>query len=165
MQSRFLASEQMLALLAETPPRLAALSAALSPEALQRRPTPEEWSANEVLAHLRACADVWGTCIRTMLAQDMPMLRAVNPRTWIKRTDYPNLDFQPSLDAFARQRAELLAVLEALPPECWHRVAIVTGAGKVLQLTVLSYAERLARHERAHVKQVGRILTALHREH
>ena len=58
MPSRSLTSGQVLTLLAETPPRLAALTADLSPEALQTRPTPEEWSANEVLAHLRTCADV-----------------------------------------------------------------------------------------------------------
>src|SRR5215469_12790150 len=52
--------EQMLTLLRETPTRIAELTADLSPEALQMKPAPDEWSANEVLAHLRACADVWG---------------------------------------------------------------------------------------------------------
>jgi hypothetical protein len=163
MPSRLPTPSQVLTLLAATLPRLAALTADLAPEALQRRPTPDEWSANEVLAHLRACADVWDTCIKTMLAEDTPTLRAVNPRTWIKQTNYPELDYQFSLGAFATQRAELLAVLSPLPSDAWHRAATVTGAGKVLQLTVLSYAERLARHEQAHVKQVGRILTTLHR--
>ncbi len=60
--------EQLLSLLTETPPRLAALTADLSPQELQTRPTPDEWSANEVLAHLRACADVWGNCILAILS-------------------------------------------------------------------------------------------------
>jgi len=34
-------------------------------------------------------------------------------------------------------------------------------AGKPMSLTVHSYAERLARHERAHAKQVSRIVAAL----
>src|SRR5690348_494140 len=50
--------EQMLALLAAAPPRLAALTTDLAPAQLRTAPTPGEWSANEVLAHLRACADV-----------------------------------------------------------------------------------------------------------
>jgi hypothetical protein len=163
MPSRLLAIEQVLSLLRATPPRLAALTADLSPEALQRRPTPDEWSANEVLAHLRACTDVWGDCIMTMIAEDRPTLRAVNPRTWIKKTDYLELDFQPSLRSFATQRADLLAVLSALPPEGWSRSATVTGAGKVLELTVLRYADRLARHERPHVKQIERIVNTVPR--
>jgi hypothetical protein len=150
--------EQVLTLLAATPPRLAALTVDLSPEELQARPAPDEWSANEVLAHLRACADVWGNCIMKIIAQDRPTLRAVNPRTWIKQTDYLELEFGPSLRSFAAQRAELLAVLEPLPPEGWSRTALVTGAGKLLERTVLFYALWLARHERPHVRQVDRIV-------
>ena len=60
-----------------------------------------------------------GDCIATILAEDRPTIRAVNPRTWIKKTDYPNLEFRPSLRAFTTQRADLLAVLKALPPEGW----------------------------------------------
>ena len=63
-----------------------------------------------MLAHLRACADVWGDCIVAMITQDTPTLRAVDPRTWIRQTDYLAQDFEPSLHAFATQRTALLAV-------------------------------------------------------
>ena len=88
MPSSSLTIEQALTLLAATPPRLAALSAGLAPAHLQTRSAPEDWSANDVLTHLRACADVWGNCIMAILAEDGPTLRAVDPRTWIKSTDY-----------------------------------------------------------------------------
>jgi hypothetical protein len=97
-----------------------------------------------------------------MVAEDRPTLRAVNPRSWIKRTDYRDLAFQPSLRAFATQRADLLALLEPLPHDGWARAATVTGAGKVLERTVLIYAQWLARHERQHVKQITRMVTAPH---
>jgi hypothetical protein len=93
-----------------------------------------------------------------MISEDMPTLRAVNPRTWIKKTDYLELEFRHSLRSFATQRADLLAVLEPLPHEGWSRSATVTGAGKPLQRTVLFYAQWLARHERPHVKQIERIV-------
>src|SRR5689334_7031682 len=129
--------EQVLTMLAATPLRLAALTAGLGPAQLRTAPNPDEWSANEVLAHLRACADMWGNCIMAMIAQDRPTLRAINPRTWISKTDYLEQEFQPSLQAFATQRTDLLAVLEPLPREGWARAATVTGAGKVLERTVL----------------------------
>ena len=159
MPNKTLTEEQVLALLRETPRRIAALTAGLEPARLRARPTPEDWSANEVLAHMRACADVWGGCMATMIAEDAPTLRAVNPLTWIKRTDYLELEFQPSLRAFATQRAGLLAVLEPLPHEAWSRTATVTGAGKVLQRTVLFYGRWLAGHERPHVKQIADIVS------
>jgi hypothetical protein len=157
-----LTTAQVLAMLAATPPRIAALTAGLLPAPLQTAPAPNEWSANEVLAHLRACADIWGACIVALIAHDRPSLRAVNPTTWIKKTDYREQPFQRSLDAFTAQRADLLAVLEPLAPDGWDRPATVTGAGKVLERTVRFYVQWLARHERPHIKQVERIVNMMH---
>lgn len=149
--------EQILALLEAAPSRIAEFTSGLTETQLHAAPGPDEWSANEVLAHLRTCADVWGSCIMTILTQNKPTLRAVNPRTWIKSTDYLEQDFQPSLHVFTAQRTELLAVLKPLKPKDWIRSATVTGAGKTLQRTVYSYAEWIAVHERPHVKQIRHI--------
>jgi hypothetical protein len=161
--SRSLSIEEVLTLLAATPPRIAALTNGLAPAQLRTAPSQDEWSANEVLAHLRACADMWGSCMATMIAEDGPTLRAINPRTWIKKTDYLDLEFEPSLRSFTAQRADLLAVLEPLPSEGWSCTATVIGAGSPLQRTVLDYAWRLARHERPHLKQIERIVRTLRR--
>src|SRR3712207_3867518 len=161
MPNTSLSIEQVLTLLAETPRRLEALTADLAPAQLCTSPNQGEWSANDVLAHLRACADVWGGCIATILSEERPTLRAINPRTWIEQTDYRELDFRPSLRAFAAQRADLLAVLGSLPHEDWERAATVTGAGRVLERSVLFYARWLAEHERPHVKQIERIVNTM----
>ena len=95
MPSKSLTIEQILITLAQTPPRIDALTAGLAPAQLQTAPMPGEWSANDVLAHLRACADMWGSCIATIIAEDTPTIRAVNPRTWIKKTDYLELNSSP----------------------------------------------------------------------
>jgi len=156
-------SEQVLTALADTPPRIAALTVGLGPAHVRTVPPDGGWSATEVLAHLRACADVWGDCMTAMIAHDRPTLRAVDPRTWIKRTDYLDQDFQSSLHAFATQRTALLAVLEPLAPNGWARASTVTGAGKPLERTVLFYARWMAKHEQPHLKQLDRIVTPLRR--
>ena len=51
--------EQALKSLAETPHRLAPASSGLENAQLQTKPDETSWSANDILAHLRACADVW----------------------------------------------------------------------------------------------------------
>jgi len=163
---RTLTIEQVLTLLKETPPQLAALTSGLAPVHLQTAPAHNEWSANDVLAHLRACADVWGSSIAAILANEgTPTLRAVNPRTWIKRTDYCELAFGPSLHAYATQRAALLSELDSLPPEGWSRTARVIGAGAALERTVQDYAQRLARHEQPHIQQIAHGLHSLHSLH
>jgi hypothetical protein len=127
--------EQILTMLAATPVHLADLTAGLTPTQLTTSPVPGEWSARDVLAHLRACSDVWGKYIGVILTEDKPTFKAVNPTTWIKKTNYRQLEFHPSLGAFTVQRAELLEVLKPLAPEDWSRTAIVTGAGKPRQRT------------------------------
>ncbi len=162
MPRRILPVEQILILLREAPLRITSFTAGLSPDQLRATPGLGGWSASEVLAHLRACADVWGGCIREIIARDRPTLRAVDPRTWIRQTDYPDMEFPPSFRAYAGQRADLPATLEALPEMGWSRSAIVTGAGKVLERTVQFYAQWLARHERSHLKQMQQIVSSMH---
>jgi hypothetical protein len=159
--TRSLTLDEILVQLPETPRGIASLTAGVAPAKLRKSSVPDEWSANEVLAHLRACADVWGNHIVTIIKEDMPSWQAVSPRTWIEHTDYVHLEFAPSLHAFTKQRAGLMAALENLARKDWARAAIVSGGGPVYERTILYYAERLARHERAHVKQIGRIARTL----
>jgi hypothetical protein len=154
--------EEVLGLLAATPPRIAALTSGLSPAQLRTAPRRGEWSLNDVLAHLRSCADARGEFTRAILAEERPTLRAIDPTTWIKTTNYPELEFGPSFRSFTRQRARLLMFLKSLPEKSWSRTAIVTGGGPARERTVLFYAQWVARHERAHVKHIGRIVKPTH---
>jgi len=157
MPNNILSIEQVLALLGAGPARINELTTDFGPTPLRATPANGEWSPNDVLAHLRACADVWGACMASILEGERT-LRAVNPRTWIKETDYLDQDFETSLRAFARQRTELLALLRPLPRGSWSRSVLVTGAGRPLRRDVRFYGEKMARHERAHVKQIARLL-------
>ncbi|MGN6689020.1 MAG: DinB family protein [Actinomycetales bacterium] len=150
--------EQVLKVLRASVPRLEAAAAAVPPDVLQTPPGPDEWSANDVLAHLRSCSDVWGSTIVRIVDEDTPTIRAVNPRTWIAKTDYPEQTFSSNLTALRADREQLLALLTSLPEEAWSRAAVVTGAGKTLRRSVLGYAEWLASHERPHLKQVERVV-------
>lgn len=162
MTNKYLPIEKILTILKETPTRLKKMTTGLKSAQLHAVPTAGEWSANQVLAHLRACNEVWGGYyIMTILAQDNPTIKAINPRTWIKNTDYLEQDFQSSLRAFTKQRKKLLTVLEPLSAKEWMRTNVLIGAGKPLQQTLISHADGLARHERAHLKQIEQTLNWL----
>jgi hypothetical protein len=150
--------DQVLTQLTEQPKAIAALTAGLSRARLHRAPSRGEWSVNDVLAHLRSCGDMWGKYISTIIAEDRPTIRAMNPTTWIKSTNYPELEFTTSFRAFTQQRAKLLALLRPLPKAAWSRSATVTGAGRPRERTVMEYGQWLATHERTHVKHIARIL-------
>ncbi len=150
--------EEILTALAESPATIERLTAGLAPALLRTPPAHGEWSANELLAHLRACADVWGDCISVMLNRDEPTIKAVNPRQWIKKVDYPNIEFRGSLEAFTTQRHSLIAQLTSLTATQWERSATVTGAGSPLHKTVHDYAFRMKKHERVHLVQLAQIV-------
>jgi DinB family protein len=151
--------DQVLTQLTEQPKAIAALTAGLPRARLHGSPRRGEWSVNDALAHLRSCSDMWGKYIATIIAEDRPTTRAMNPTTWIKSTNYPELEFAPSLRAFRKQRVELLALLRPLPKAGWSRSATVTGAGRPRKRTVLDYARWLANHERSHVKHIARLVS------
>lgn len=149
----------VVSLLHSTPRRIEAVTLGLGEKDLTWRPSPDSWSINEVIAHLRACADVWGDSISNVLKENHPTLRYVSPRTWMRRTNYLNSDFQASFLAFRRQREDLLKILKPLDHQSWLRRATVNAA-KPREETVLSYAQRLASHEAGHCEQIDRILLA-----
>lgn len=151
---------QLLAMLRDSPARIATSTAGVKAERLSARPEPDEWSATEVLAHMRSCADMWGGAVTAMLAGERTV-RAVNPRSWVKKTNYPTLDFRRSFRAYEKQRQELLTLLESLPRKDWSRSATVTGAGAPLTRTVHDYVQWLARHEQPHLKQIQEIVDAV----
>lgn len=158
MPGKLLTIEQILTILSDSPPRLAELTAGLSSEQLHTPPEPDAWSARDILAHLKACSDMWGDAILKMINEDKPLMIAMNPRTWIKHTDYLQQEFAPLLQAFSAQRLELLAVLKGLPPAGWARTGMMKTWGQVYERNVLRRADGLARHERSHLKQIERIV-------
>jgi hypothetical protein len=160
-ESILLTSDEVLSRLAEGPPRISTAADGLS--AKQLRTSPDDgWSANEVLAHLRACGDVWGGHIIAIVEEDRPTRRGISPRTWMKKTNYTDLDFRESFAAFSAQRADLLHVLEELTPEDWSRTALIKSYGSMTnEHSALFFADGLARHERVHVKQIEQVAAAI----
>ncbi len=148
-------------LLRESPLRIQSLAAGRTDQQLARKPDADTWSASEVLAHLRACADVWGRNIATILTQDQPTFRHVSPRSWIRKTNYSDLNFGESFAAFTAQRKELLRVLRALSDADWNRSATVRMPTGSRTQTVLSYAQLLANHEAGHWEQIARVLNSI----
>ena len=150
--------ELLVAGLADTPRRIADLAAGRGDVELRSRPSEEAWSAREILAHLRACADVWGKAIDRMLAENGPTIRHLSPRSWIRKTDYLETEFWPALESFAEQRRMLVEALSGLDPLGWSRTATVTSPGNRRSATVLTYAERMRDHELRHLDQLRRTI-------
>ena len=118
---------------------------------LYRTSHPEEWSARDVLAHLRACADVFSWHIYVMLAVDNPTLPYVHPNNWMSIQGYTLLSFADNLASFKLNRQHLLRKLSSLTLQEWQRTGII----KERNHTVFGEARRMALHEEGHFKQLA----------
>jgi hypothetical protein len=140
--------------LAESPRLIAELTSGLTDEQLGAQPEAKIWSAVEILAHLRACADLWSFSIYAMLAEHEPQLPDINERKWVRVAGYAGLPFAASFQVYAGQRAELLQVLYTLPTEAWERSALIFGR----KHTVFTQVRRMAKHEAEHCAQLVELL-------
>jgi len=109
--------EKYLGLLTATPQRIQEAVKGWNEAQLQSKAGNQSWSVNEILAHLRSCADLWTYSIYAMLAENEPAFSDINERKWAKVTGYADLSFAQSFQAYALQRKNLLRVLQALPFE------------------------------------------------
>lgn len=146
--------DKFLKILTETPRRFAQAARGLDETRLQSRPDNSSWSANDILAHLRSCADVWGNSIEAMLAEENPVLPDIHPRKWLKGTNYPGLPFHESFQAYIQQREKLLFTLLKLCVEQWSRAGVIGNR----KHTIFSQTRRMAKHEQEHVGQIEELL-------
>ncbi len=150
-------TSQALKLLQTNPAKMRESTADLTDSQAASKPSPDEWSVTEILAHLRCCADIWTEAIHIILAEDHPRIKAVNPRLVFRTSPYPGLPFHQSFAEFEAQREVLLTRLRTLAPADWVRAAEVYGAGAPLERTVAFYVQWLARHERSHLRELARV--------
>ncbi|MEO8611947.1 MAG: DinB family protein [Chloroflexota bacterium] len=146
-----------LAMLEAIPLTVASRTAGLSEDQLRWSPGKKDWSIVEVLAHLRACTEIWSFSIYAMLAEDKPVFPLLDERRWAKAARYASFTFQSAFQIFCLQRQELMAVLKPLEIETWARSATIEGRNH----TVFSQARRMALHETEHLHQIRDLLDGL----
>jgi hypothetical protein len=150
---------RIVALLTHAPLRVETATRGLQPTRLYLRSDVEPWSVSDILAHLRACSDVWGNSIIAMLTRDNPTLRYVSPRSWMNKPAYREQAFDAALVSFTQERQRLVQALAELDEAGWLRRATFTGvADRQRDQTVLSYADRIVTHEQPHLDQIESLL-------
>ncbi len=145
--------------LGATPGRVAAVAAGLDAAALRQRPSPEEWSMKEVVAHLLELErDLFLPRLRRMRAEEWPRFARFDTDAGAARCDRREGDFAAELAEFGRRRAETVAFLSALEPSDLDRVGASSGFGAV---TLHEYATHVAEHDDEHLAQLDATCRAL----
>jgi len=111
------------------PDLLAAALAEVPEEALQWRPAPGKWSAHEVIVH---CADSETNAhgrIRTLVAEEKPVILGYDQDLWARKFDYHARSIGAALVTVEAVRANTLPILESLTEEDWTKMGTHTESG------------------------------------
>jgi hypothetical protein len=149
--------ERVKHLLADTPLRLATLSAEVAAERVRHPLGAGERSFTETVAHLLHCEARSAEAILLALLTDEPLLPDVHAeRQWGKLVRLEQYEVIELLGYFAFRRKLLLGVLHEATDSGWQRT--VREVGKQRQESVYWIARALALHEQEHMTDLERKL-------
>ena len=172
---RELGIEARLGRLRQTPDDLERAIAGKADAELGRRPDAENWSAKEIVCHLRDVEELFQIRFHTVVALDEPRIlvlgasaddlaawriggaigHPLDPSRWAEERQYLRHDTHEALAAFRRRRGEVLMLLHGLSPGEWQRGGIHLSRGR---LTLADWVASLAAHDDNHLDQLRRAL-------
>ncbi len=123
--------------------------------ALSRRPDAKNWSAKEIVCHLRDAEEYLMLRSWMALTLDEPPFPTADQERWLVDRQYHRHDVAEALAAFRRKREESLAFFRKLAPADWQRAGISTVRGR---LTIADHAAIMAWHDDNHLDQLTRAL-------
>ena len=141
--------------LAAYPAAVNALRDAHDADVLECRPEPGEWSARDIVCHLRdQDADVRRRLGR-VLAEDNPFLSA-NTDPWAYGPDYDKVTFDEAFSQFVAERQRTVRWLTTVPADVWARPARDAIFGPTHFAEVVRFH---AEHDRSHLQQMDDAIT------
>lgn len=144
-----------LAILQETPAKLATLVHGRPDALLRQRPAPGKWSVSEILAHLADAEIVLGFRMRLILGQDGVPIQAFDQDVWAAFTHYDRIPVTESLEQITVLRRANLRLVRSLSAEQLQQAGMHTERGRE---TVAHLLRMWAGHDLNHRAQVEKIL-------
>ncbi len=147
--------DEQLARMERTVNDYAAVVKNVSDAQLTKRPDPKNWSAKEVVCHVRDIEESFMMRFLSIMAMDDPKFLPVEPDRWAVERQYQRNDVQEALAALRTRREETLRFLRGLKPEQWERGGIHATRGR---MTIKDFVELMAWHDDNHLDQLKRAL-------
>jgi hypothetical protein len=124
---------------------------------LDYRPGENQWGVRTIVCHLADTEMILAVRLRQILAEDNPILPAMDQNLWAEHLDYHKRKLSQALDSFRRTRAENYELLKDLPEPAFARVGQHSKRGPI---TLLDLLKLFAEHAEKHVQQIQRVRAA-----
>jgi hypothetical protein len=152
---------QLITTLEQTHPMLVRLTAGAADPALDFRPSAQDWSVREILAHL---VDdemyVMRTRMERIVKEDCPDLAPHDEQKWYANRNTTRDGLDELLADFALQRAASLGMLRMLREQDWARQGFQPEYG---HFTAAVWLTHWVAHDTTHIEQIEANLQAYRR--
>ena len=122
---------------------------------LSRRPDGTNWSAREVICHVRDIEESFMARLQIIMLMNEPKFLPVEPDRWAEERQYQRNDAMEALQAFRMRRDESLKFLRGLKVEQWERGGIHATRG---HMSIKDFVGLMAWHDDNHLDQLKRAL-------
>jgi hypothetical protein len=153
--ARMMSLEEQMARMARTADDFQAAIAGVPQAMLSQRPDGKNWSALEVVCHIRDIEESFMMRLEAIMLSEEPPLLPVEPDRWAEERQYQRNDAGEALRAFRTRRDESLRFLRALKPGQWERGGIHATRGR---MSARDFVGLMAWHDDNHLDQLGRAL-------
>jgi HAD superfamily hydrolase (TIGR01549 family) len=141
--------DSLLALLAAHPATFDTMAGSHAENIITCCPKSKEWSARDIICHLRD-HEAWDQDrMRRVIEEDDPFLSS-NLDPWANYESYCGVTFSEALIAFAEARGQTIAYLKSLPAEDWQRPARDSVFGPTSLEELVRF---MLKHDRIHLYQ------------
>jgi len=147
--------EEQMARMERTADDFAAAIRGLPDTVLGKRPDEKNWSAKEVVCHIRDIEESFIARFQAIMAMHEPKFLPVEPDRWAAERQYLRNDAAEALGGFRTRRDESLKFLRGLGPDQWERGGIHATRGR---MTIKDFVALMAWHDDNHLDQLKRAL-------
>lgn len=147
---RMTSRADLIATYKEGPDAIAKAVEGLSDADLDRRPSPTDWTAREVVHHLADAETRAATRLRQLLAEDDPEIQAYDEERYARTLHYDR-PITGSLAVIAAVRAATSELLDRLTDADYERTGTHTESGPY---SVDTWLEIYAAHGHDHAEQI-----------
>lgn len=148
--------ERLIALYEAGYDRIVDALSGVTPDELDVRPAPNEWTPREIVHHLADSEMTAAIRLRRLIAEDAPIIYGYDQDEFVRRL-YTDRPIQPSLEAFGAARRATAPILHRLTEQEWQRSGTHSEAGPY---GVLDWLQTYGVHAHDHADQIERARAA-----
>src|ERR1700730_14204839 len=128
----------------KSPQQIAAAVSGLSDKTLPYRPAPDKWCILEILGHLADMEILYAYRMRQMLADNKPVLAAIDQDDWARNLGYTEESPEELVALYGLNRHHTLQLLRRLKPADLEKSAYHPELKQ--DVTVAEYVEKMSGH-------------------